>query len=97
MEAPRLGRQARGQRACPTMAVRHDDASPQKWGCGGRIMMGAWLLMMARSFIACGRNAPEATQGALVTLPAVRPCRPFQCPRGGRRQTRRLDDAPVKP
>ena len=40
-EAPRLGRQARGKRACATIALRHDDASPQKWGYGDRIMMGA--------------------------------------------------------
>jgi hypothetical protein len=40
--------------------------------------------MPARSLIARGRNPPEATQGALVILPAVRPCRPFQCPQRGR-------------
>ena len=33
-KAPRLGRQARGKRACATIAPRHDDASPQKWGYG---------------------------------------------------------------
>src|ERR1700722_3769160 len=43
--------------------------------------------MTARRLIARGRNAPEATQGALVTLPAVRPFRPFQCPRRDGRQT----------
>ena len=52
-------------------------------------MMGAWLLIMACGSVRPVReDAPEATQGALVTLPAVRSCcRPFQCPRGDIRQT----------
>jgi hypothetical protein len=40
--------------------------------------------MMARSLIASGRNAPEATQGALVTLPAGASLPPVPVPAGGR-------------
>ena len=31
--SPAPGREARGKRACATIALRHDDAIPHKWGC----------------------------------------------------------------
>jgi hypothetical protein len=52
--------------------------------CGDRIMMGAQLLMMSRSLIACGRSAPEATQGVLGTLPRGASLPPVPVPAGGR-------------
>ena len=46
--------------------------------------------MMARSLIACGRHAPEATQGALVTESRGASLPPVPVPAGGR-----AADAPV--